>query len=80
MSRELDPMDEFRHYIVICGKSHISINEMYKFTLQEAETVRSNMENQIREKLEATPEKDFKTVQYLEWRLATLRIEEIVLN
>lgn len=73
-------MDEFRLYVVICGKSHISVNDMHKFTLEEAEQVRKNYEAKLLQRLEETDEKDFKAVEQIEWRLATLRIEEIVLN
>jgi hypothetical protein len=75
-----DSMEEFRIYVVLCGKSHISVNDVHKFTLEEATQVRNNMEAKILEKIEATDERDLKSIGMLEWRLATLRIEEIVLN
>jgi len=80
MMSEADSMDEFRNYLVICGRTYILVNDMHVFTLQEAETVRKNYEAKLLEKLEQTDEKDIKAVQQIEWRLATLRIEERVLN
>jgi hypothetical protein len=73
-------VDEFREYVVVCGKSHVSVNSMHKFTLEEAESVRSNMENKLRDKLDSIPEGDIKSRQHLEWRLATLEIKKVVFN
>jgi hypothetical protein len=76
----VDPMEDFRKYVVMCGKSHISFNDVHVFTLEEAEAVRANMEAKLRDKLENTSERDFKSREQIEWRLATLRIEERTLN
>jgi hypothetical protein len=75
-----DAMDEFRNYVVLCGKSHISINDIHRFTIEEAEMVRSNLEKKLKAKLESLPESEEKEIAVIEWKLATLEVKEINLN
>jgi len=81
MSNEFDdPTDEFRTYVVMCGKAHISVNDMYRFTYEEANVVKKNLESRLKEKLSGLDEDDKKTRDEVEWKLSTLRVKELVLN
>jgi len=75
-----DAMDEFRNYIVLCGRSHISIHDIHKFTIEEAEVVRSNIEKKLKSKLENLPKTEEEEIAVTEWKLATLEIKELVEN
>ena len=77
---EIDPMDEFRKYIVVCGKAHVSVNDMYRYTKEEADVIRTNMENKLMDKLETLEKGDNESRKTIEWKLATLEVKEIVIN
>jgi len=74
-----DSFDEYREWIVICGNSHVNYNNLYKFTFEEAEVVRKNMENKLLSKLDNMSEDDIKRSE-IEWKLETLRTEKLVYN
>jgi len=72
-------MDEFRIFVVLCGKSHISINDMHRFTIDEAEALKDSLEKKLKDKLSSSFITDEEKA-VIEWKLATLEIKELVEN
>jgi thiamine kinase-like enzyme len=75
-----------RKYVVVCGHGHVSVSETHKFTAEEAEAVRKNMEDKLNLKLEQLGDEELDTKEVrvererLEWKISTLRVEKLVLN
>lgn len=72
-------VDAIREYIVICGRAHIVVNNMHKFTIAEAQTLKSNMEKSLKDKMNVLGDAP-RAKKQLEWKLATLRVEKVILN